>query len=123
MSTVPRGSLRLLRGVATPASVASAAIGGVLGAIISVVVNNALIEISITPFFATVFGFVLVLLGGLMIWRKLWEEDNRDPMTRLMVLAFSALVLLSGIACFLLQGRSAHPLLFLQLLLLLFLLL
>ena len=38
-----------------------------MGAVISVVVNNALIEISITPFFAAVFGLVLVLLGALMI--------------------------------------------------------
>ena len=91
-----------LRGIATPTSIASAAVGGVLGSIISVVVNNALIEISITPFFATVFGIVLVLLGGLMIWRKLFEE-HQYPMTRLLVLAFSTLVLLSGVACFLLE--------------------
>jgi hypothetical protein len=94
--------VRFLHGIATPTSIASAAVGGVLGAIISVVVNNALIEISITPFFATVFGIVLVLLGGLMIWRKLFEE-NQYPATRFLVLAFSTLVLLSGIACFLLE--------------------
>ena len=100
-STTSR-ACQLLRGIATPTSIASAAVGGVLGAIISVVVNNALIEISITPFFATVFGIVLVLLGGLMIWRKLFEE-NQYPVTRFLVLAFSTLVLLSGIACFLLE--------------------
>ena len=100
-STTSR-AFRLLRGIATPTSIASAGVGGVLGAIISVVVNNALIEISITPFFATVFGIVLVLLGGLMIWRKLFEE-NQYPVTRFLVLAFSTLVLLSGIACFLLE--------------------
>ena len=91
-----------MRRAFTPSSLASAAVGGVFGAIISVVVNNALIEISITPFFATVFGLVLVLLGGLMIWRKLWEE-HQYPLTRILVLAFSSLVLLSGISCFLLE--------------------
>ena len=100
-STTSR-ACQLLRGIATPTSIASAAVGGVLGAIISVVVNNALIEISITPFFAAVFGLVLVLLGALMIWRKLWEE-HQYPRTRLLVVAFSVLVLLSGIACFLLE--------------------
>ena len=101
-STATPCSFRLPRRVATPTSLASAAVGGVFGAVISVVVNNALIEISITPFFAAVFGLVLVLLGALMIWRKLWEE-HQYPRTRLLVVAFSVLVLLSGIACFLLE--------------------
>ena len=74
---------------------------------------------------ATVFGLVLVLLGGLMIWRKLWEararlpaaprppihrrtrpparQEHQYPMTRILVLAFSTLVLLSGFSCFLLE--------------------
>ena len=95
------GGLRLLcRRALAPGPLASAAVGGVFGAVISVVVNNALIEISITPFcarscpampsdhrpvdparaaVATVFGLVLVLLGGLMIWRKLWEARARLP--------------------------------------------
>ena len=45
------GGLKLfLRRALAPAPLASAAAGGVFGAVISVVVNNALIEISITPF-------------------------------------------------------------------------
>ena len=83
-STATPCSFRLPRRVATPTSLASAAVGGVLGAVISVVVNNALIEISITPFFAAVFGLVLDLLGALMIWRKLWEE-HQYPLTRILV--------------------------------------
>ena len=47
------GGLRLLcRRALAPGPLASAAVGGVFGAVISVVVNNALIEISITPFCA-----------------------------------------------------------------------
>ena len=76
--------------------------GGVFGAVISVVVNNALIEISLTPFFASVFGCVLMLLGVLMCWRKLWE-DHQHPLMRLLVLAFSGLVLLSAVSCFVLE--------------------
>lgn len=93
---------RLARRAFTAPTIASACVGGVFGAIISVVVNNALIEISITPFFASIFGLVLVLLGSLMIWRKLWEE-HQYPLTRILVLAFSTLVLCSGVSCFLLE--------------------
>ena len=78
------------------------AAGGIIGGSISVIVNNALIEISLTPFFAAVLGIVLLLLGGLMMWRKLWEAHDA-PCMRVLVLCFSALVLLSGISCFLLE--------------------
>ena len=80
----------------------SAAGGGILGAGVSVVVNNALIEISLTPFFATVFGLVLLLLGALMLWRKLYEQHESN-VARLLVMCFSILVLLSGLSCFLLE--------------------
>ena len=76
--------------------------GGVLGAAISVIVNNALIEISLTPFFAALFGCVLLLLGSLMIWRKLWEQHEAFS-TRVLVLGFSCLVMVAGISCFLLE--------------------
>ena len=76
--------------------------GGIIGGCISVIVNNALIEISLTPFFAAVFGIVLILLGSLMIWRKLWE-DHEAPCMRIMLLSFSSLVLVSGLSCFLLE--------------------
>mmetsp|Transcript_48674 Transcript_48674/g.127195 ORF Transcript_48674/g.127195 Transcript_48674/m.127195 type:complete len:232 (+) Transcript_48674:50-745(+) len=76
--------------------------GGVIGGSISVIVNNALIEISLTPFFAGIFGIVLVMLGGLMVWRKLWEA-HEAPCMRMLVLSFSSLVLLSGFSCFLLE--------------------
>lgn len=80
----------------------SAIFSALSGAIISVVVNNALIEISLTPFFAGVFGLVLLLLGALMVWRKLWDSHDA-PCTRVLVLGFSSLVLFSGVSCFLLE--------------------
>ena len=76
--------------------------GGVIGGAISVIVNNALIEISLTPFFAVLFGVVLLLLGSLMIWRKLWER-HETGCTRVLVLSFSGLVLVAGASCFLLE--------------------
>ena len=76
--------------------------GAILGGGISVIVNNALIEISLTPFFAGLFGCVLLLLGSLMIWRKLWEQHEAFA-TRALVLGFSGLVLIAGFSCFLLE--------------------
>eukprot|EP00966_Prymnesium_polylepis_P264505 6110769-Prymnesium_polylepis.1 len=117
----------------------SAAGGSVLGGAISVVVNNALIEISVTPFCARarptgasrfaraaaavptacarphrsravsiIFGLVLLLLGTLMIWRKLWEQHEQS-LARVLVLSFSTLVLLSGLSCFLLEACATRP--------------
>lgn len=94
--------MRSTRGYLFQRTACWGATGGVLGGAISVVVNNALIEISLTPFFAALFGCVLLLLGVLMIWRKLWEQHEAAT-TRLLVLAFSGLVLLAGVSCFLLE--------------------
>ena len=55
---------------------------------------------------AVVFGCVLLLLGVLMIWRKLWEQHEQS-LARILVLAFSTLVLLSGCSCFLLEVIAA----------------
>jgi hypothetical protein len=94
--------VRSTRGWVFRSACCSAAGGGVLGGFISVIVNNALIEISLTPFFAALFGAVLMLLGGLMIWRKLWERHD-TPLMRMTILCFSSLVLLAGFSCFLLE--------------------
>ena len=81
----------------------SAACGGAaLGVIVSVLVNNALAEISISPFFAVSYGCIFVVLGALVIYRKLWERHDR-PVARWLVLGFSILVLCSGVSCFLLE--------------------
>ena len=63
--------------------------GGVIGGAISVIVNNALIEISLTPLFRGAVRVVLLLLGSLMIWRKLWER-HETGCTRVLVLSFLA---------------------------------
>lgn len=96
--------MHYLRGRRIATALISGIVGGALGAAISVVVNNALIEISITPFFAAVFGAVLLLLGCLMVWRKVTEGSGAgSPLTRVLMLSFSALVLMSGAACFALE--------------------
>ena len=57
--------MRTTRGWVARSVCLSATGGGVLGGFISVIVNNALIEISLTPFFSAIFGLVLLLLGAL----------------------------------------------------------
>ena len=58
--------MRTTRGWVARSVCLSATGGGVLGGFISVIVNNALIEISLTPFFSAIFGLVLLLLGVLL---------------------------------------------------------
>lgn len=94
--------LRSVRGHFVCRVLAAAMVGGMLGALISVFTNNALAEISISPFFAMAYGVILLMLGSLLIWRKLWERHN-FPVARVWVLGFSLLVLCSGVSCFLLE--------------------
>lgn len=94
--------IKSTRGWVFRSACCSALGGGIIGGAISVVVNNALIEISLTPIFAVLFGFVLLLLGTLMIARRLWERHDAGC-TRVLVLAFSVLVLVAGVSCFLLE--------------------
>lgn len=82
--------------------VGAAGIGASLGALDSLFVNDALYEISTSPVFAMAYGMILLLLGSLMIWRKMWEKHDSQT-KRMLILAFSLLVLCSGISCFLLE--------------------
>ncbi|KAL1529907.1 hypothetical protein AB1Y20_000835 [Prymnesium parvum] len=84
------------------ALLATAAVGAVLGALVAIFTNDALYEISTVPAFATAYGVILIVLGSLMVWRKLW--DRHEAMAkRALVLGFSVLVMCSGAACFLLE--------------------
>lgn len=78
------------------------AVCGVLGAFMSVVVNNALFEISLTPFYSGLFGLVLSVLGGRMLQSK-YQEYHDAPCIRCLMVAFSLLVSLSGALCVLLD--------------------
>ena len=44
------------------------------GAFISLIVDSALFEIGKSPFFATVFGICLFVIGGLILWRVAPEQ-------------------------------------------------
>lgn len=87
-----------------PALVATiyGATGGVLGATVSLTVNNALFEISVVPYFAIVIGLVLMMLGGTMAQRAM-EEAHEALQTRMVKAGWAAVVLLAGASCFLLE--------------------
>lgn len=84
----------------------SVIIGGVLGVVISMVVNLALIEISISPFFSMYFGILFILVGCLILWRVLSHEAS-DPlqMKKLHLSIFAGTIILSGALCFLLDRK------------------
>lgn len=83
---------------------ASALVGGTVGAMISVVVNMALVEISISPFFSMYFGVLFILVGCLILWRVL-SQDTSDPfqVKRLQLSVFAGTIIFSGALCFLLD--------------------
>lgn len=84
----------------------SAILGGGLGVVISMVVNLALIEISISPFFSMYFGILFILVGCLIMWRVLSYEAN-DPMQmkKLHLSIFAGTIIVSGALCFLLDRK------------------
>ena len=50
------------------------------GAFISLIVDSALFEIGKSPFFATVFGICLFVIGGLILWRVAPEQACPPPL-------------------------------------------
>lgn len=81
-------------------------VGGVLGIIISMVVNLALIEISISPFFSMYFGVLFTLVGSLIMWRVI-SHETEDPlqMKKLHLSIFAGTIIVSGALCFMLDRR------------------
>jgi len=81
--------------------VVSMFVGMVIGVIIAEVVANSLIEISLTPVFAIVFGIAFLLLGIALSWR-IWKSVPEFS-KRMFMLFFAFLVFLSGIFSFVLE--------------------
>lgn len=81
----------------------SCVVGMFFGAFISLIVDSALFEIGKSPFFATVFGLCLMIIGGLILWRVAPENGESMSRWRWSVFLFSAMVLASGVCCFLLE--------------------
>jgi hypothetical protein len=86
-------------------------VGAILGICVSFIVNITLVEISISPFFSLYFGVLFVFVGLIIAWRVHGITPN--PMTpedgtverkqRLMM--FAALIIVSGLLCFILEKQ------------------
>lgn len=87
----------------------SLAVGGGLGVVTTMMVNLALIEITVSPFFSMYFGGVFTLVGCIILWRVL-SHDAADPTQakRTHLSVFACLIILSGLLCFLLDRGVFH---------------
>jgi len=84
----------------------SSLIGALGGLILAEVICYSLIEISLVPAFAIVFGVGFCLLGLALGWR-IWISVPGIP-KKIAFLFFALIVLSSGIACFFLQKDWFH---------------
>ena len=83
----------------------------VFGGCGSLMVNCALVEVSLSPFFAAAFGMLFLVSGATVVWQVALEPAGGD--NRVLLLGFALLVTVSGVVCFLLErdwshGLSAH---------------
>lgn len=69
----------------------SSAVGMCLGMVTSLILNVALVEISISPFFAMYFGVLFTITGGVIAWRILGtplpDENARSRQKTFLALA------------------------------------
>eukprot|EP00949_MAST-11_sp_MAST-11-sp1_P003144 g3144.t1 len=86
--------------------VVAAFLGGLYGVGVSWVVNCTLVEISLSEFFSVYFGILFILIGGITFYRVTAEDggsDRIDPARKPLLILFSAVVVLSGLLCFVLD--------------------
>lgn len=86
--------------------VVATAIGAGLGIFISMIVNFALIEISVSPLFSMYFGGLFGLVGCLILWRVIsYETVESLPLKKLNLSIFAGMIIFSSFLCFLLDRR------------------
>eukprot|EP00933_Yihiella_yeosuensis_P005778 TRINITY_DN110366_c0_g1_i1.p1 TRINITY_DN110366_c0_g1~~TRINITY_DN110366_c0_g1_i1.p1 ORF type:complete len:242 (+),score=37.62 TRINITY_DN110366_c0_g1_i1:96-821(+) len=94
----------------------SGVIGVMLGIIISLIVNCTLVEISISSFFSLYFGFLFVVVGGIILWRIFSQDvasSDQSSAMRGPLAIFATLIIVSGLICFTLEQhwyRGQSPL-------------
>lgn len=76
-------------------------LGAALGGLAAFVVACALVEITLSPFFAAAFGGLFILSGTMMGWQVVLERGSSR--SGQLVGAFAAAVLLAGVICFMLE--------------------
>jgi len=91
----------------------TSSIGSVISILIYFVVNESLIEISLSPFYAFFFGMILLFVGLILIWQSLtyYFEGSTTSFSQILILGmFALLVIASGVICFLLEKDWTHSL-------------
>lgn len=74
-------------------------IGAILGVLTSVTVNCTLVEITINTFFGMYFGMLFIVISGIIFWRVIKGHHPKPFLLHL----FSAMVLFTGLLCFVLN--------------------
>jgi hypothetical protein len=87
----------------------SVLLGAFMGSANSVMVNCALIEISLSPFFALAFGFLFLVSGAAVGWQATQEPDDGQT-NRALLFCFAVITTTSGIVAFLLERDWSHGL-------------
>jgi len=87
----------------------SLVIGACMGTANSIMVNCALIEISLSPFFALAFGFLFLVSGFAVGWQAT-QEPAGTAVNRTLLLCFASLTTASGFTSFLLERDWSHGL-------------
>ncbi|EPR60616.1 putative membrane protein [Toxoplasma gondii RUB] len=100
----------------------SACVGIALGIIASLIVNCTLVEISMSSFFSFYFGLLFVTVGSVILWRiqvtsKMAADvsvggGESDQPRKMQLQFFAALIIASGILCFVLKKNwfvGLHP--------------
>jgi len=87
----------------------SVAVGAFMGSANSIMVNCALIEISLSPFFALAFGFLFLVSGAAVGWQAIQEPDG-GQVNRTLLFCFSILTTASGVVAFFLERDWSHGL-------------
>ena len=83
-------------------------VGFALGGAGAFVIACALVEITLSPFFAATFGALFLVAGSTVGWQLMVEKTSSSCL----IGAFALLVLLSGVVCFLLErdwSQSLSP--------------
>lgn len=87
----------------------SIAFGAFMGSANSIMVNCALIEISLSPFFALAFG-ILFLISGAAVGFQAAHEPDGGQANRTILTCFALLTTSSGVVAFLLERDWSHGL-------------
>lgn len=84
--------------------------GVVLGMVTSLVLNVALVEISVSSFFALYFGGLFLITGAVIGWRVSGTPlpDERSKTRRKIFMGLAALVSVSGLLCCVVQRPSFY---------------